>query len=79
MKLRGSIPELNILLPQMKGKTANAQLCDLLAICGLLDGLALSHFFNPETFDDRELERYLKLCLRQTLGWCPDKKTRRKK
>lgn len=79
MKLRGSIPELNMLLPQMKAKNAKAQLCDSLAICGVLDGLALSHFFNPETFDDRELEHHLNLCLRQTLSGCPDKKTKRKK
>jgi len=79
MKLRGSIPELNMLLPQMEGKNAKAQLCDSLAICGLLDGLALSHFFNPETFDDREVARYLKLCLRQTLSGCQDKKTKTNK
>jgi AcrR family transcriptional regulator len=79
MKLRGSIPELNMLLLQMEGKNAKAQLCDSLAICGLLDGLALSHFFNPETFDDREVAHYLKLCLRQTLSGCPDKKTKPKK
>ncbi|MGD0893083.1 MAG: TetR family transcriptional regulator [Terracidiphilus sp.] len=79
MKLRGSIPELNMLLPHVKGRTANAQLCDSLAICGLLDGLALSHFFNPETFNDRELGRYLKIYLRQTLSWCPDEKAQKKK
>ncbi|MGB6688907.1 MAG: TetR/AcrR family transcriptional regulator [Terracidiphilus sp.] len=79
MKLRGSIPELNMLLPQMKGRDANAQLCDSLAICGLLDGLALSHFFDPETFDDRELARYLDLCLRETLSWHPDKNTKKKR
>jgi AcrR family transcriptional regulator len=78
MKLRGSIPELNMLLPQMKGKNAEAQLSDSLAICGLLDGLALSHFFNPKTFDERELVRYIKLCLRETLNWRPDKKTKKK-
>jgi len=79
MRLRGSIPELNLLLPQMGEKRSNAQLCDSLAICGLLDGLALSHFFNPETFDDRELAHYLKLCLRQTLSGCPEKKSKKKK
>lgn len=78
MKLRGSIPELNMLLPQRKGINGKAQLCDSLAICGLLDGLALSHFFNPEIFGDRELEHYLNLCLRQTLSWRPDKKTKKK-
>jgi len=79
MKLRGSIPELSMLLPQLEGKNAKARLCDSLAICGLLDGLALSHFFNPETFDGREVARFLKLCLRQTLNGCPDEKTKTKK
>jgi hypothetical protein len=79
MKLRGSIPELNMLLPRMEGKDAKAQLCDSLAICGLLDGLALSHFFNPETLDERELARHIKLCLRQTLSWCPEEETKKKK
>jgi AcrR family transcriptional regulator len=79
MKLRGSIPELNMLLPRMEGKNTKAQLSDSLAICGFLDGLALSHFFNPETLDERELERYIKLCLRQTLSWRPDEKTKKKK
>ena len=79
MKLRGSIPELKMLMPQAKGRNVNAQLCDSLAICGLLDGLALSHFFDPETFDDHELARYLNLYLRQTLSLCPDNKTKKKK
>jgi AcrR family transcriptional regulator len=79
MKLRGSIPELNMLLPQMEGKNTKAQMCDSLAICGLLDGLALSHFFNPETFDEHELARYIKLCLRPTLSGCLDKKMKKKK
>jgi AcrR family transcriptional regulator len=79
MKLRGSIPEVNMLLPQMEGKNAKAQLCDSLAICGLLDGLALSYFFNPETFGERKLAHYIKLCLRQTLNWRPDEKTNKKK
>ena len=79
MKLRVSIPELKMLMPQAKGRSVNAQLCDSLAICGLLDGLALSHFFDPETFDDHELARYLNLYLRQTLSLCPDNKAKKKK
>jgi AcrR family transcriptional regulator len=79
MKLRGSIPELNMLLPQMGEKNAKAQLCDSLAICGLMDGLALSHFFNPETFDERELARYIELCLGQTLSGSADGNTKKKK
>jgi AcrR family transcriptional regulator len=79
MKLRGSIPELNMLLTQVEGKNANVQLCDSLAICGLMDGLALSHFFCPETLDEGELDRYINLCLRQMLIWRPDEKTKKKK
>ena len=78
MRLRGSIPELNQLLSKMMGKNSDAQLCDSLAICGLMDGLALNHFFNPEMFDDRELARYLKLCLRKTLDGRRASKGKRK-
>jgi AcrR family transcriptional regulator len=73
MRLRGSIPELKLLLPERLGKNSRAQFCDSLAICGLLEGLALNHFFNPETFDEGELAHYLNLCLRQTISECPEK------
>ena len=44
------------------------------AVCGLLDGLALSRFFNPEAFDHRELARYIKLFLREALSGTGKKK-----
>jgi AcrR family transcriptional regulator len=67
MRFRGSFPELDLLLPVGPEGNPNSKSSNSIAICGLLDGLALSHFFNPETFDAMELARYLKLCLRQTL------------
>jgi len=68
MPLRGSIPELDRLLPKLSGRNRHALPCESLAICGLLDGLALSHLFNPQSFDNRDLARYIALCLRETLG-----------
>jgi AcrR family transcriptional regulator len=79
MRLRGSIPELDQLLPQLTGQNCRAQLCDSLAICGLLDGLALSHLFNPDAFDNKELARYLKLCLLGMLSESSKKKGQKEK
>ena len=70
MRFRGSIRELDLLLPVRPGGKLKSQSCDSLAICGLLDGLALSHFFNPERFDAKELARSLKVFLRQALSGC---------
>jgi len=79
MRLRSSIPELNRLLPQLIGQSSSAQLSDSLAICGISDGLALNHLFDPDAFDSRELARYLKLCLRETLNVLPGKKIKERK
>jgi AcrR family transcriptional regulator len=68
MPLRGTIPEFDRLLPKTARGNAQPLACEPLAICGLLDGLALSHLFNPDSFDCGELARSLKLCLRETLG-----------
>jgi len=67
MRLRTSIPEISRLLPQLDGRTASAKLTDCLAICGVLDGLALSHLFDPDGLDNRALLRYLRLCLQETI------------
>jgi AcrR family transcriptional regulator len=66
MRLRSSIPELTRLLPLLNKRNTSTNLTDSLAICGILDGLALSHLFDPDILDNRELARYLKLCLRET-------------
>ena len=67
MRLRSSVPELNRLLPQLLGKKkADAPSVDLLALGGILDGLALCHLFDPDTVNDLEFARYMKLCLRES-------------
>ena len=75
MRLRSSIPGLNRLLPEVTGYGTSAQLSDSLAICGIVDGLALNHLFDPDMFDDWELARYLKLCLSKALTGGPDQKS----
>jgi AcrR family transcriptional regulator len=67
MRLRYSIPELNQLLPEAAGLSGGVELSDSFAICGIMDGLSLNHLFDPDTFDDGEVGRYLKLCLREAL------------
>ncbi len=67
MRLRTSIPEISRLLPQLDGRTTSAKLTDCLAICGVMDGLALSHLFDPDGLDNLALLRYLRLCLQETI------------
>jgi AcrR family transcriptional regulator len=67
MRLRTSIPEIGRLLPQLDGKTTTTKLIDCQAICGVLDGLALSHLFDPDGLDKWALLRYLRLCLQETI------------
>jgi AcrR family transcriptional regulator len=71
MRLRTSIPEISRLLPQLDGKTDSAKLSDCLAICGVMDGLALSHLFDPDGLDDQVLLRYLRLCLQESIPGDP--------
>jgi AcrR family transcriptional regulator len=71
MCISNSIPEITQLLPQLGGNHATSQRVDALAIGGLIDGLALNHLFDPDVMDDRELGRYLKLCLRKMLERAP--------
>jgi hypothetical protein len=33
----------------------------------VMDGLALSHLFDPDGLDNRALVRYLRLCLQETI------------
>jgi AcrR family transcriptional regulator len=79
MRLRSSIPELNRLLSLLVEQNSSAQLSDSCAICGILDGMALNHLFDPEAFSNRELARYLKLCLRETLSEFSEEKIQKKK
>jgi AcrR family transcriptional regulator len=78
MRLNSSIPQLNRLLPQLLRQGSSAQLSDSLAICGVMDGLALNHLFDPDTFGEWELARYAKLCLREALSGASEKSQKRK-
>jgi AcrR family transcriptional regulator len=79
MRLRSSIPELGRLLPLLSGQSSSAKLTESLALCGIMDGLALNHLFDPSALDNRELARYLKLCLRETHQGVSEPKTQKKK
>ena len=67
MRLRTSIPEISRLLPQLDGRSTSTKLTDCLAICGVMDGLALNHLFDPEYLDSQVVGRYLRLCLEKTI------------
>src|SRR5580700_402049 len=67
MRLRTSIPEVSRLLPQLDGRSTSTKLTDCLAICSVMDGLALNHLFDPDGLDNRALLRYLRLCLQETI------------
>jgi AcrR family transcriptional regulator len=73
MRLRTSIPEISRLLQQLNRRTNRVRLIDSLAICGIMDGLALNHLFDPDGLNRRTLARYLTLCIAETL---PAKSTR---
>jgi AcrR family transcriptional regulator len=75
MRLRSSIPELSRLFPQLSRQSTSEQLNESLALGGIMDGLALNHLFDPDAFNNQELARYLKLCLRETLQGIPDSRS----
>jgi AcrR family transcriptional regulator len=62
-----SSPELGRLLQKLGWQTPQAKSIGCLAISGIVDGLALSHLFDTEMLDSRELTRYLKLSLGEIL------------
>jgi len=66
MRFRSPFPELSQLLTEIDGNNANG-LMDSIAICGIMDGLALNHLFDPEVLSNHEVIRYLKLCLHEAL------------
>jgi AcrR family transcriptional regulator len=67
MRLRTCIPEVSKLLPQLNGQTTETRLEECLTIGGIVEGLALTHLFDPEGLHRPALVRYLSLCLRETL------------
>src|SRR3984957_14204935 len=67
MRLHTAIPEISRLLPQLDGKQASTKLSDCLALCSVMDGLALNHLFDPDGLDEQAVGRYLRLCLEETI------------
>ncbi len=67
MKLRTSIPEISRLLQQLDEPTLRIRFVDTLAICGIMDGLALNHLFAPDGLNRRALVRYLSLSITEAL------------
>lgn len=67
MCLQVSVPELSQLLQQLGRQSPRAKRISSLAISGVLDGLVLSHLFDPTVLDGHELERNLRLCLSEIL------------
>jgi AcrR family transcriptional regulator len=79
MCLQISIPELNELLQQLGRESRRAKRIGCLAISGILDGLVLSHLFDPKVLDGPELERNLRLCLSEVLQGNPEPGMAKKK
>jgi AcrR family transcriptional regulator len=67
MCLQVSVPELSQLLQQLGRRSLRSRRIASLGISGILDGLVLSHLFDPKVLDRHELERDLKLCLIEML------------
>jgi AcrR family transcriptional regulator len=67
MCLQVSVHELSQLLQQLGLQSPRAKRIASLAITGILDGLVLSHLFDPKVLDGLELERNLRLCLSEIL------------
>lgn len=67
MKLRTSVPEISRLLQQLDEPTMRVRFVDTLAICGIMDGLALNHLFDPEGLNRGALVRYLRLSITEAL------------
>jgi AcrR family transcriptional regulator len=65
--LQVEVPELSRLLQQLGRQSPRAKRMGCLAIGGILDGLVLSHLFDPKVLDGHELERNLRLCLSELL------------
>jgi AcrR family transcriptional regulator len=62
-----SSPELGRLLQQLGWRTPRKKRIGCLAISGIVDGLALSHLFDTEALDSRELTGFLRRCLGEIL------------
>ena len=62
MRLRCSLPEIDELLPEYQQKTKQRR-TESLAVGAVVDGLAINQLFDPGCMKDRDITRYLELCL----------------
>ena len=65
--LQDPAPELIELLGQLGRHSSRAKRIDLLSLGGIVDGLVLSHLFDPNGLNRVKLERNLRLCLNDIL------------
>jgi len=62
MRLRCSLPEIDDLLPEYRQK-AKQKRAESLAVGAVVEGLAINQLFDPGCMKDRDMTRYLELCL----------------
>ena len=66
MRLRCSLPEIDELLPEYQQLTRQRR-AESLAVGAVVDGLAINQLFDPGFMKDRDMVRYLELCLWEKL------------
>jgi AcrR family transcriptional regulator len=62
MRLRCSLPEIDDLVPEYQQETKQRR-AESLAVGAVIDGLAINQLFDPGGMQDRDMTRYLELCL----------------
>lgn len=78
MKLRCSLPEIDELLPEYQERTRQKR-AESLAVGAVVDGLAINQLFDPGCMKDRDMIRYLELCLWEKIQAVTGDATLRKK
>ena len=67
MRVRCIVSGLNQILPRLNDCGAEGKPANLVALGGIIEGLALNHLFDPDALDDFQLSRWIKRCLRELL------------
>ncbi len=68
MRVRCIVSGLNQILPRLNDCGAEGKPANLVALGGIIEGLAINHLFDPEGLDDLELSSSIKQCLRELLA-----------
>jgi AcrR family transcriptional regulator len=66
MRLRCSLPEIDELVPEYQQRPKQRR-AESLAVGAIVDGLAINQLFDPGGLNDRDITRYLELCLWEKL------------